>query len=92
MKTFVDKCRDAKLTPPGLRISNPDYALDPAGAIHKMDTLTKNRTILIGDAAGFVSGSTGEGIYPGISPVRLEKGTGVGKAASLSSSASYSHH
>src|SRR5262245_30030577 len=31
-----------------------------------MPTLTKNRTILIGDAAGFVSGSTGEGIYPGM--------------------------
>jgi hypothetical protein len=31
-----------------------------------MATLTKGRTILIGDAAGFVSGSTGEGIYPGM--------------------------
>jgi hypothetical protein len=31
-----------------------------------MKTLTKGRTILIGDAAGFVSGSTGEGIYPGM--------------------------
>jgi flavin-dependent dehydrogenase len=31
-----------------------------------MDTLTSNRTILIGDAGGFVSGSTGEGIYPGM--------------------------
>src|SRR5256885_1977425 len=29
-------------------------------------TLTKGRTILIGDAGGFVSGSTGEGIYPGM--------------------------
>jgi flavin-dependent dehydrogenase len=31
-----------------------------------MPTLTKDRTILIGDAGGFVSGSTGEGIYPGM--------------------------
>lgn len=38
----------------------------PAGAVHKMPTLTKNRTILIGDAGGFVSRSTGEGISPGM--------------------------
>src|SRR6266581_5369544 len=31
-----------------------------------MKTLTKGRTFLIGDAGGFVSGSTGEGIYPGM--------------------------
>ena len=31
-----------------------------------MTSLTRGRTILIGDAAGFVSGSTGEGIYPGM--------------------------
>src|SRR5215471_6758154 len=66
MRTFVDRSRDAKLIPVDLRTSSPDYALDPAGAVHKMGTLTKNRTILIGDAAGFVSGSTGEGIYPGM--------------------------
>lgn len=66
MKTFVERCRTAKLIPGDLSVSDPDYAVDPAGAVHKMDTLTKNRTILIGDAAGFVSGSTGEGIYPGM--------------------------
>ena len=66
MRTFVERAREAKLIPSDLRISDPDYALDPAGAVHKMKTLTKGRTILIGDAAGFVSGSTGEGIYPGM--------------------------
>jgi menaquinone-9 beta-reductase len=66
MRTFVDRSRDAKLIPADLKISSPDYALDPAGAVHKMETLTRNRAILIGDAAGFVSGSTGEGIYPGM--------------------------
>jgi len=66
MRTFVDRSRQAKLIPSDVKISNPDYALDPAGAVHRMDALTKNRTILIGDAAGFVSGSTGEGIYPGM--------------------------
>ena len=66
MRSFVNRARDAKLIPPDLSISNPDYALDPAGAVHKMKTLTQDRIILIGDAAGFVSGSTGEGIYPGM--------------------------
>jgi geranylgeranyl reductase family protein len=66
MWRFVAKAREAKLIPADLQISDPDYAVDPAGAVHKMPTLTKGRTILIGDAAGFVSGSTGEGIYPGM--------------------------
>jgi geranylgeranyl reductase family protein len=66
MRAFVERSRAMKLIPADLQISDPDYALDPAGAVHKMKTLTKGRTILIGDAAGFVSGSTGEGIYPGM--------------------------
>jgi menaquinone-9 beta-reductase len=66
MRTFVERARQMKLIPADLHLSNPDYALDPAGAVHKMKTLTKSRTILIGDAGGFVSGSTGEGIYPGM--------------------------
>jgi len=66
MRNFVDRARQVKLIPSDLEISNPDYALDPAGAVHKMKSLTHERTILIGDAAGFVSGSTGEGIYPGM--------------------------
>jgi geranylgeranyl reductase family protein len=66
MRTFAERSRVTKLIPADLSISNPDYALDPAGAVHRMDTLTSNRTILIGDAGGFVSGSTGEGIYPGM--------------------------
>jgi geranylgeranyl reductase family protein len=66
MRSFVERARQVKLIPSDVTISNPDYALDPAGAVHKMKTLTQGRTILIGDAAGFVSGSTGEGIYPGM--------------------------
>lgn len=42
------------------------YDIDPVGAVYRLDTLTRGRVILIGDAAGFVSGSTGEGIYPGM--------------------------
>jgi geranylgeranyl reductase family protein len=66
MRTFVEQSRKARIVPQDLKLLDPDYALDPAGAVHKMPTLTKGRTVLIGDAAGFVSGSTGEGIYPGM--------------------------
>jgi geranylgeranyl reductase family protein len=66
LKAFVERSRQVKLIPSDLQISKPDYALDPAGAIHTMSSLTHGRTMLIGDAAGFVSGSTGEGIYPGM--------------------------
>jgi len=65
-RAFVERAREMKLIPQDLNISDPDYALDPAGAVHKMSSLTNGRTILIGDAAGFVSGTTGEGIYPGM--------------------------
>ena len=66
LREFVERSRAVKLIPSDLQISNPDYALDPAGAIHSMKSLTRGRTILVGDSAGFVSGSTGEGIYPGM--------------------------
>jgi geranylgeranyl reductase family protein len=42
------------------------FEMDPVGAVHRLATLTRGRVMLIGDAAGFVSGSTGEGIYPGM--------------------------
>lgn len=42
------------------------FDIDPVGAVHRLESLTRGRVILIGDAAGFVSGTTGEGIYPGM--------------------------
>ncbi len=47
------------------------FDVDPVGAVHRMPSLTRGRVILIGDAAGFVSGSTGEGIYPGMVSAEL---------------------
>jgi 2-polyprenyl-6-methoxyphenol hydroxylase-like FAD-dependent oxidoreductase len=47
-------------------LRKPDYALDPAGAVHRLSSLTRGKVVLIGDAGGFVSGRTGEGIYPGM--------------------------
>jgi geranylgeranyl reductase family protein len=50
--------------PQSLPETGTHYDLDPVGAVHRLETLTRGRVMLIGDAAGFVSGSTGEGIYP----------------------------
>jgi len=47
------------------------YALDPAGAVNKGKPLVHGRVVLVGDAGGFVSGSTGEGIYPAMESARL---------------------
>src|SRR5207248_532094 len=55
LRAFVDRSREVKLIPSDLNLKDPDYALDPAGAVHSMKSLTRGRTILIGDAAGFVS-------------------------------------
>jgi len=52
--------------PAGLPEEGAYFDLDPAGAVYRLPSLTKGRVILIGDAAGFVSGTTGEGIYPGM--------------------------
>ena len=42
------------------------FDMDPVGAVYEIPKLTAGRVMLIGDAGGFVSGSTGEGIYPGM--------------------------
>jgi flavin-dependent dehydrogenase len=52
--------------PESLEETGTYFDLDPVGAVYRLVTLTRGRMILIGDAAGFVSGSTGEGIYPGM--------------------------
>ncbi|TKJ29994.1 hypothetical protein CEE39_08610 [bacterium (candidate division B38) B3_B38] len=40
------------------------YAIDPVGGVYSQRSLVKGRVLLVGDAAGFVSSLTGEGIYP----------------------------
>ncbi|MFQ5816704.1 MAG: NAD(P)/FAD-dependent oxidoreductase [Terriglobia bacterium] len=57
--------------PEGLTPHKVYYAPDPAGAIHKGKPIVRGRVALLGDAAGFVSGATGEGIYPAMESARL---------------------
>ena len=63
---FFQELKKLRHLPASLPEAGTYYDLDPVGAVHRLDTLTRGRVILIGDAAGFVSGSTGEGIYPGM--------------------------
>lgn len=63
---FVEESKRAGLLPPELYPRRTDYGLDPAGAVSRGGALVRGRVVLVGDAGGFVSGSTGEGIYPGM--------------------------
>jgi geranylgeranyl reductase family protein len=74
------------LLPAGLTPVKPYYAVDPAGAVNKGKPMVRGRVVLVGDAGGFVSGSTGEGIYPAMESARLavelvERGLRAGKLA-----------
>ena len=63
---FFRDMKDRGHLPESLTEVGTYYDIDPVGAVHRLESLTRGRVMLIGDAAGFVSGSTGEGIYPGM--------------------------
>jgi geranylgeranyl reductase family protein len=63
---FFSELQERGHLPVELRAEGITFDIDPVGAVHHMPSLTRGRAMLIGDAAGFVSGSTGEGIYPGM--------------------------
>ncbi|HET7840852.1 MAG TPA: NAD(P)/FAD-dependent oxidoreductase [Terriglobia bacterium] len=72
---FFGEMKQRGHLPSALPETGTYYDIDPVGAVHRLETLTRGRVMLIGDAAGFVSGSTGEGIYPGM--VSAEVAAGV---------------
>lgn len=83
-RKFFRAAQESGLLPGELEPQKPYYALDPAGAVNKGKPLVRSRTVLVGDAGGFVSGSTGEGIYPAMESARLAveliaRGLGSGK-------------
>jgi geranylgeranyl reductase family protein len=63
---FVEALRARRQIPADLPEGKIYYDLDPVGGVYRIPSLVRGRVVLIGDAAGFVSGSTGEGIYPGM--------------------------
>jgi geranylgeranyl reductase family protein len=63
-RDFVRALRARNQVPDDLPEETIYFDLDPVGGVYRIPTLVRGRVMLIGDAAGFVSGSTGEGIYP----------------------------
>jgi geranylgeranyl reductase family protein len=61
---FVQALRERKHIPGDLPEDKVYFDIDPVGGVYRIPSLTRGRVMLVGDAAGFVSGSTGEGIYP----------------------------
>ncbi len=61
---FLSSLKQKGLIPRELESHDVHFAIDPAGGVNRQASLVRGRVILIGDAAGFVSGTTGEGIYP----------------------------
>jgi geranylgeranyl reductase family protein len=62
------------LLPKGAVGANPEGAVVPAGAALEFESHVGKRTLLIGDAGGFASAATGEGIYPGIQSAAVAAG------------------
>ena len=63
---FFRELQERGHLPATLREEGTYFDIDPVGAVYRLPSLVRGRAMLIGDAAGFVSGSTGEGIYPGM--------------------------
>jgi geranylgeranyl reductase family protein len=59
------------LLPPNADLDDPDGAAVPAGAAIDFENHVGKRTILVGDAGGFASAASGEGIYPAIRSAAL---------------------
>ncbi|MGH9396906.1 MAG: NAD(P)/FAD-dependent oxidoreductase [Terriglobia bacterium] len=80
-REFFNELQEREQIPPNLRLEDTHFDIDPAGAVHQLKALTRGRVLLIGDAAGFVSGCTGEGIYPGMVSAQVA-GTVIHRALS----------
>jgi len=63
---WVDGLRGKGMLPKGADLSSPTGAAVPAGAAVEFENHVGKRTVLIGDAGGFASAASGEGIYPAI--------------------------
>ncbi|HET7215179.1 MAG TPA: NAD(P)/FAD-dependent oxidoreductase [Terriglobia bacterium] len=74
-REFVQALRHQNHIPDDLPEAKVYFDLDPVGGVYRIPSLVRGRVMLVGDAAGFVSGSTGEGIYPAM--VSAEVAVGV---------------
>ncbi len=68
---WTEALRDRGLLPESAETADPVGYPIPAGAAVEFENHVGKRTVLIGDAGGFASAATGEGIYPGLRSARL---------------------
>src|SRR5579884_2686242 len=73
-QTFFQDLRERNHLPPDTPEERTYFDIDPVGGVYRTPSLVRGRIMLIGDAAGFVSGSTGEGIYPGMVSAEIAVG------------------
>jgi geranylgeranyl reductase family protein len=73
-QTFFQDLRERNHIPPDTPEERTYFDIDPVGGVYRTPSLVRGRIMLIGDAAGFVSGSTGEGIYPGMVSAEIAVG------------------
>jgi len=59
------------LVPDKAGLGAPEACAIPAGAAVEFENHVGKRVVLVGDAGGFVSASTGEGLYPAITSARI---------------------
>jgi geranylgeranyl reductase family protein len=71
---WVDGLRGKGLLPRGVAVGRPDGACVPAGAAVDFESHVGKRVILIGDAGGFASAASGEGIYPAVRSASIAAG------------------
>jgi len=68
---FVREAVQNKILPEGLDCAHPETALISAGAAVTLQKTGSGRVLLAGDAGGFASGSTAEGIFPAMQSAQL---------------------
>ncbi len=73
-REFVHALRERNQIPSDLPEGRVYFDIDPVGGVYRTPSLVRGRVMLIGDAAGFVSGSTGEGIYPAMMSAEIAVG------------------
>jgi len=71
---FTADAAKARLIPPDAVFEGPEITLSPTGAAVSFHGAAAGRIVLVGDAGGFTSGSTGEGIYPGMVSAEVAAG------------------
>ena len=71
MTRFFDEARSHSLLPPSACSQNLQLFPDPAGLALKCRSLVSRCAVLVGDAGGFVSARSGEGIFPAMLSAKI---------------------